>query len=109
MKTLSVLAVLLIALQSQAAFQYVYGSGYGSGFCSGDAFGGWCLRDVQNRAETDADRDADMSCRMKDGFLQYYTRTCNTFCNPMFLPAGQNTYVSCSARCTYQCEIPEKP
>lgn len=109
MKILSLLAVLFIALQSQAAFQFVYGTGYSSGFCNGDAFSSWCIRDIQTRAENDANRDADLSCRMKEGYLQQFSRTCSTFCSPSFIPQGQSSYVSCHARCTYHCEIPERP
>ena len=109
MRLLSIFAVLFIALQSQAAIQYVYGSGYSSGYCNGEGFSGWCVRDVQARAENDANRDADLSCRMKEGHLQYFSRMCNTFCSPSFIPNGQSAYVSCNARCTYNCEIPNKP
>lgn len=86
--------------------EYLYGRGYSSGFCQGDSFADFCYRQIKVRAEIDAKRDVEYQCRSKQGQLSTYGN-CNTLCNPYFPLPGRDEFVTCNARCTYNCEISE--
>ena len=109
MKTLLVTLFLFLQFSSISfaanRIESVEGTGYGSGMCQGGAFASFCVRNLEDQAERDAERNADLNCRLKQGNLQYYSGYCSKWCNPSFIPEGNNTYVSCSARCRYSCEI----
>lgn len=77
---------------------------YSSGFCQGDSLGQICLRQLQDQAESNAKRDLDFQCRIKQGTLSFFGQ-CSTYCYPTFLQPDQANYVSCNTRCTYNCEI----
>ncbi len=80
------------------------GTGYSSGYCQGDAFAQMCFRQVEEQSEYTAKRDIDFQCRMKNGVLSFFGY-CQKYCSPSFVQPGVATFVSCNARCTYDCEI----
>ena len=103
MKT--ILFFILFSFQVFAAIESVQGTGRSSGFCRDDGFATFCMNQLEDRAKQDAARDADLQCRIRQGTLLQYTASCYAICNPRFLPPNQNTYVSCSANCRYNCDI----
>ena len=107
MKT--ILILVLLSFQVFAANESVRGSGYATGFCRGDGFGNYCMNQLVDRAQDDATRNADMQCRMKQGTLLSYTRSCYTNCSPPYLQPNQDTYVNCNSDCRYECQLPAKP
>ena len=103
MKTL--LIILLFSLQALAITESVSGTGSYGGFCRGDGFANICLSQMEDRANHEATRNADLQCRIKNGTLITYSRYCSTFCNPSFIPVNQDVYVNCNANCRFECEI----
>lgn len=95
----------LFSLQALALTESVQGSGYTSGYCRGDGFSTLCMNQLKDRANSDAARDADIQCRARQGQLLVYTASCFTNCNPPYIPNNQDTYVSCNARCRFDCDI----
>jgi hypothetical protein len=81
-------------------------TGYSSGYCQGDAFAQICFRQIEDQSEYSAKRDLDLQCRMKNGNLSFFG-FCQKYCSPLFIQPGTATFVNCSARCTYDCEIRE--
>ncbi|MFN8846873.1 MAG: hypothetical protein ACK5V3_16115 [Bdellovibrionales bacterium] len=81
-------------------------TGYSSGYCQGDAFAQMCYRQIEDQSEFAAKRDLDIQCRMKNGYLNFFG-FCNKYCSPLFLQPGVASFVNCSTRCTYDCEIRE--
>lgn len=96
---------LLFSLQVFALTETVTGSGNYGGVCLGDSFSRMCVDRIKDRAEDEAQRDADFQCRMRNGHLQSYG-SCNTYCNPFFIPEDfLSHYVNCRSDCRFNCEI----
>lgn len=108
MKTILVLILFSLQVFATTTTESVRGSGYSSGFCRGDGFATYCMNQLVDRAQEDATRNAEMQCRMKQGTLLTYTRSCYQNCSPSFLQPDQNTYVNCNADCRFDCNI-QKP
>lgn len=98
------LLILSLSLQTFAARVDVQGSGWANGYCSGDHGAFFCKSNIENQAQGHADYNAGVNCRLQNGNLVYYTRSCSTYCNPPYIPAGQSMFVSCQASCRYACE-----
>jgi hypothetical protein len=104
MKT--IIFILFLSLSVWAAHsEYVWGSGYANGMCHGDAFATMCISQLKTQAESDAARDGQMQCSLKQGVLASYTASCMTNCNPTFISPNQNAFVNCNSRCQYRCDI----
>ena len=102
-----VFLILAFISQAYASTVVVDGIGRASAYCRGDAMARICFNQVQEQAERDSARDADARCRLQQGTLQYYSGSCFTSCNPAFPPTNNaNTFVSCSARCRFNCDVP---
>lgn len=94
-----------LASVSWARTTYETGRGQEFGYCSYSQ-GFFCLSNIKSRAESEAKRQADWECQMKQGTSRSYTANCNTTCFPNILsPGDQNVPVRCSSTCTVQCEI----
>ncbi len=84
-----------------------YGRGQSSSFCDGDGMSYFCIDSIKRRAQDDAVRDAEFSCRMRQGTSRSYSRSCSDNCFPYSIPPGSRSQmVSCSSSCTVTCEIP---
>ncbi len=98
--------ILFISSASWAYPQAIYTNGFSSGFCQGNGLATFCLDQLKNQAQDNAFRDASVQCQSSRGQLVGLGASCSTYCNPAFIPQGQNAVVNCQAGCSFNCEIP---
>lgn len=105
MKALFALSLLFLSTTKALAMQdvYVQGHGMGQGYCrGGDSF---CMRNVEESARRYAAQDAQRECNMRQGQSLTYTLTYNTFCNPVFIPVGQDGFMNCNSTARMTCSL----
>lgn len=77
------------------------------GMCDGGPGSYMCFDRLKQRAEDEARRDAEYTCRYRlNGRLEYFPLYCNKYCSPFNLPYNapmQN--VNCQANCDFRCVI----
>ena len=98
-----IMALPALAQEEAQHITYVDGSGQYSAYCTANDF--FCSRNVQQNAERDATQNAETRCEIDRGTPLTYTATCNTMCNPIYIPPNTNTWVSCNSNCRIQCDI----
>jgi hypothetical protein len=98
------LAMATVSFAASDSTMPIYGSGTATGFCSG-TMGQFCLDQIHDRAEQQAQEQASFSCQSEQGTVG--PLNCFTSCNPPFLtPENVNQFVSCNSNCNGTCETP---
>jgi len=107
MRSLFLMAVLFIGSLSFAlpVRETIYRTGYGSGMCDGN-LGFMCIDRIKQNSQSDAARSADIDCRVRNGQLDTWSRSCASNCMPSNLPYNAPAQtVSCSSSCNFTCVI----
>jgi hypothetical protein len=88
----------------------LFTSGTGFGMCDGSPSGYFCVQQIKQQAEDQAQNQALIQCQLQRGQLEQFSGICNDFCSPFNIPPGSRMQsVNCNANCTYRCDIPDHP
>ncbi len=83
------------------------GRGTANGFCDGARGSYFCTDRLKSRAEDQATRDAELTCRVRGGQSLYGRASCSGYCSPFNVPPNSPPQMfHCHATCMISCEVP---
>jgi len=101
-----ILGLLLSTVPALAGEQYLTVTGNSSGFCQGGPMASFCIDQLGQQADREAQQQAQMQCEEMQGNVEF-GGNCNHFCNPpMIIEAEQNAFVTCNSNCSVECNTP---